>query len=218
MIDAIREGLMRETAEAIADIQLRRAVKPYMLTASGKHFDLLNPKPEQVDHNDIFAAISKLCRFTGHCSDIYTVGQHSLLVMSLVPEEFCFEALMHDAAEAYTGDVGTPLKVALGPAFRELEHRIEAVVREKYGLPAKLSPEVKHADIVALGLEKRWLMPEDYEPWPILEGVSLPPDAQFVNVRTLRPWVFGSVPVGGFNDVCRTLNECFDYYTKGQFK
>ena len=80
--------------------------------------------------------------------------------MSLVPTEFRLEALMHDAAEAYTGDVGTPMKVALGPVFREIEHRIERVIRAKYGLPEKLSPEVKHADTVALGLEKRWLMPE----------------------------------------------------------
>lgn len=194
--------------------------KPYMLTASGKHFNLLDPKPEQVDHNDIFAAISKLCRFTGHCSEIYTVGQHSLLVMSLVPEEFRFEALMHDAAEAYTGDVGTPMKVALGPAFRELEHRIEAVVREKYGLPAKLSPEVKHADIVALGLEKRWMMPLDYESWPVLEGVSLPPDDQFQDMwRFQRPWPLGPM-TGGFyfEDVSRTLHQHFYLLTKGQFK
>ena len=193
--------------------------KPYMLTASGKHFDLLDPKPEQVDHNDIFASISKLCRFTGHCSEIYTVGQHSLLVMSLVPKEFRFEALMHDAAEAYTGDVGTPLKVALGPDFREIEHRIEAVVREKYGLPAKLSPEVKHADIVALGLEKRWLMPEDYESWPVLEGVKLPHDGQFHEVCFQRPWPLGPM-TGGFyfEDVSRTLHEWFNHLTKGQPK
>ena len=104
--------------------------KPYMLTASGKHFDLLDPKPEQVDHRDIFASISKLCRFTGHCDETYTVGQHSLLVTSLVPAEFRLEALMHDAAEAYTGDVGTPMKVALATmgctAFREIEHNIES--------------------------------------------------------------------------------------------
>lgn len=192
--------------------------KPYMLTASGKHFDLLDPKPEQVDHRDIFAAISKLCRFTGHCIAAYTVGQHSLLVMSLVPPEFRFEALMHDAAEAYTGDIGTPMKVALGPAFREIEHRIEAVVREKYGLPIKLSPEVKHADLVALGLEKRWLMPEDYEAWPILEGVSLPdPDVVIAQLDELG---IGAVPdeYASPNDTVCELDYWFRTLTEGQFK
>lgn len=190
--------------------------KPYMLTASGKHFNLLDPKPEQVDHHDIFAAISKLCRFTGHCSEIYTVGQHSLLVMSLVPDEFRFEALMHDAAEAYTGDVGTPLKVVLGPAFREVEHRIEAVVREKYGLPAKLSPEVKHADIVALGLEKRWLMPEDYESWPLLEGIKLPPDTDYLDPVTCTLWPLDWSTAN--DSVEDTLRGHFYHLTKGQFK
>ena len=190
--------------------------KPYMLTASGKHFNLLDPKPEQVDHNDIFASISKLCRFTWHCSEIYTVGQHSLLVMSLVPDEFRFEALMHDAAEAYTGDVGTPMKVALGPAFRELEHRIEAVVREKYDLPAKLSPEGKHADIIALGLEKRWLMPKDYEPWPILEGVKLPPDTDYLDPDTYTLW---PINCSTANDIVEgTLRGHFYHLTKGQFE
>lgn len=192
--------------------------KPYMLTASGKHFDLLDPKPEQVDHNDIFAAISKLCRFTGHCSEIYTVGQHSLLVMSLVPDEFRFEALMHDAAEAYTGDVGTPLKVVLGPAFREVEHRIEAVVREKYGLPAKLSPEVKHADIVALGLEKRWMMPKDYESWPVLEGVELP-DNDTVEAQLDRLGIGCAMDeYASSNDTICELDYWFRTLTKGQFK
>lgn len=197
--------------------------KPYMLTASGKHFDLLDPKPEQVDHRDIFAAISKLCRFTGHCIEAYTVGQHSLLVMSLVPPEFRLEALMHDAAEAYTGDVGTPMKVALEDlgctAFREIEHRIEAVVRGKYGLPAKLSPEVKHADLVALGLEKRWLMPRDHEPWPVLEGIELPPDEDFQDPDLHRLWPLGPVWKDHyFEDVERTLREWFGHLTKGKYK
>lgn len=189
--------------------------KPYMLTASGKHFDLLDPKPEQVDHHDIFAAISKLCRFTGHCSELYTVGHHSLLVMSLVPEEFRFEALMHDAAEAYTGDVGTPMKVALGDTFREVEHRIEAVVREKYDLPVKLSPEVKKADIVALGLEKKWLMPEDYEEWALLTGIELPADAEVLSkVETLGVAYIGELTA----DVECALMHQFNLLTKGQFK
>jgi len=193
--------------------------KPYMLTASGKHFDLLDPKPEQVDHSDIFASISKLCRFTGHCNETYTVGQHSLLVMSLVPEEFQLEALLHDAAEAYTGDVGTPMKVALGPAFRAIEHRIEAVIREKYGLPEELSPEVKHADTVALGLEKRWLMPEDYEAWPVLEGIELPPDTDFIDsdLGGLWPLRMGERQ-RAWEDVEQTLQSGFHHLTKGQFK
>lgn len=191
-------------------------IKPYMLTASGKHFDLLDPKPEQIDRYDIFAAISKLCRFTGHCREIYTVGHHSLLVMSLVPEEFRFEALMHDAAEAYTGDVSTPMKVALGDTFHEVEHRIEAVVRAKYGLPMKLSSEVKKADVVALGLEKRWLMSEDREAWPILEGVELPPDADYLDLDTHTLWPLDYSNANGI--VCDTLHQHFYHLTKGQFK
>lgn len=185
--------------------------KPYMLTASGKHFDLLNPKPEQVDHNDIFAAISKLCRFTGHCARTYTVGHHSLLVMSLAPKENRLEALMHDADEAYTGDVSTPQKIAMATindAFDRLARQIKTAVREKYGLPAKLSPAVKKADISALCLEKHWLMPEDYEEWAALKGVEMPRVSFKLRLIRFLP--------GGI--VRLLLLYHFNRLTKGQFK
>ena len=186
--------------------------RPYMLTASGKHFDLLDPKPEQVDRNDIFASISKLCRFTGQCNKTYTVGQHSLLVMSLVPVEFRLEALMHDAEEAYVGDDGTPKKVALGMidngAYERFSHTIKSCVRRAFGLPEKMSPVVKQADIFALGLEKRWYMPEDYEAWPVLGGVTLPKIPVAVQlIRFLPQFV-----------VRMLLHYHFNKLTKGQFK
>ncbi len=186
--------------------------KPYMLTASGKHFNLLDPKPEQVDHNDIFAAISKLCRFTGHCRTIYTVGKHSLVVMLLVPQEFRLEALMHDADEAYTGDVGTPMKVALGMidagAFEHFSHRIKAVVRGEFGLPEKLHPTVKQADILALALEKSWYMPKDYEAWAVLDGVELPRVSLAIQVIRFLPQFA----------IQALLHYYFNKLTKGQFK
>lgn len=150
----------------------------YILTASGKQFDLESPTVDMVDINDIAAALSKICRFTGHTQKFYSVAQHSTLAVHLVNaaglHEFALEALLHDAAEAYVGDVSTPLKRVLGDAYHRVEHRVDAVIRRRFGLPPVMSPAVKHADIQCLGVERARLMPADSVVWPALQGVQVP--------------------------------------------
>ena len=176
---------------------------PYILTAGGRHFDLLDPRPEQVDIDDIASALSKLCRFTGHTSDFYTVGQHCLHVMTLVPEHLRLQALLHDADEAYTGDHSTPQKIALGPAWQAFSQPIQAAVRARFGLPATLDPEVKRADILALGIERANFMPADSEEWPVLVGVDIPD----VVLRPLPHYLVKEMFLGAFHEL-----------TAGQFK
>lgn len=55
-----------------------------ILTATGKWFDVLNPDPALIDLADIACALSKLCRFGGHCREFYSVAEHSILVSRLV--------------------------------------------------------------------------------------------------------------------------------------
>lgn len=124
-------------------------------TGTGKLISLKNPKPEAICISDIAAALSKICRFGGHSSHFYSVAQHSVLVAALAPEWARKEALLHDAAEAYLGDVIKPLKVILGDVYAAMEERFEAAIAEKFGL--KTDPEikdlVKHFDLMALELE-----------------------------------------------------------------
>ena len=84
-----------------------------MLTGSGRLFDLYNPSREMVDIEDIANSLSKTCRWNGNIPDFYSVAQHSCLVAWLAPAPLAFAALMHDAAEAYTGDIIRPLKKCL---------------------------------------------------------------------------------------------------------
>lgn len=148
--------------------------KRYILTSLGYQFDFDHPTPERVDILDIARALSNICRFTGHVRQFYSVAQHSVIVSQLVEPEFAFEGLMHDAAEAYVGDMSSPLKRVVGAAYKDVEHRVEAVIRTKYGLPPKLSPEVKKADWIALGIEAKHLLPPDTLKWPELANLAIP--------------------------------------------
>lgn len=66
-------------------------------TNRGKHFNLINPRPEQICIEDIVCGLSNICRITGQLNEFYSVAQHSMLASQIVPPEFAFEALMHDA-------------------------------------------------------------------------------------------------------------------------
>ena len=144
-----------------------------ILTRSGVYFDLAAPVPEMVHVDDIAHALSRLCRFTGHTLPFYSVAQHSVLVSRLVAPPFALEALLHDAHEAYVGDVSSPLK-ALLPEYREIERRVEQVVRTRFGLPREMSPQVKGADLAALATEQRDVM-RNADAWPVLAGVKPQP-------------------------------------------
>jgi uncharacterized protein len=128
-----------------------------IITRSGRRFDFINPEPESIDIEDIAHALSQIGRFTGHTRFFYSVAQHSLLVSCLVPPEHALDGLLHDAHEAYVGDVASPLKRLL-PEYMALETRIATAVRARYGLPMQQANAVTLADVTALYTEMRDLM------------------------------------------------------------
>jgi hypothetical protein len=160
-----------------ADEHAPPAPGPYLQTVSGKWVNPLDPDPEQFDIEDIARALGNLCRFGGHCRTFYSVAQHSVIVSQLVEErggdaEDVFAALMHDAAEAYLGDMPHPLKhrSALGAAFKEAERELEAAIEAHFAIKADV-PEVKRADRALLATERRAFSAERWR-WPELEGVE----------------------------------------------
>lgn len=144
---------------------------PVIQTHSGIYFDLLNPSPEDVRIEDIAHALSNLCRFGGHTRTFYSVAQHSCLVAALVPDPLKLHALLHDAAEAYCGDMVSPLKMCI-PGFSTIEKRIQAAICERFNLPLELPSEIKRADLVALATERRDLMPDCPHKWDCLDGIE----------------------------------------------
>jgi len=93
---------------------------PSILTHTGILWDLANPDPERVSLRDIAHALARIIRYTGHGDQVFTDAQHSVLVSALCPAPLQRWGLLHDAHEAYTGDVSGPMKCALRQGFSKL--------------------------------------------------------------------------------------------------
>lgn len=129
----------------------------WIQTASGRAFSLTAPDPADVDLGDIAAALSKIARFNGHTRRPYSVAQHCCFVASIVPEEFALHALLHDAAEAYVGDIVTPLKKIV-PLFSVIEARVHRAVCKQFGVTEEIPVCVIEADRIALATEVHQLL------------------------------------------------------------
>ena len=122
-----------------------------MNTFSGKKLNLLDPKPDQIDIQDIACGLAYKGYFSGQTPAFFSIAQHCLMVANLIPLEYVNNrdvmllALMHDASEAYTGDMIKPLKVHL-PEFQKIENRLQTVINEKYGINWDLMDIVKPYD------------------------------------------------------------------------
>lgn len=118
----------------------------WIQTRSGLRVDLLDPQPEQIDILDIAYSLSMLCRWNGHTNIYYSVAQHSVLCSMYASAEFALPCLMHDAAEAYIGDIARPLKNLLGSKIHGIEETLLEVIADKYDFPYPFWPEIKKID------------------------------------------------------------------------
>ena len=141
---------------------------PWMRTTSGRHVSLLAPTPDMIDLDDIIGALRRLVRFTGHGRRPWTVAAHSTVVARIVRvggwDDDCQRAaLLHDATEAYIGDLSRPLKQSLRLLTDDngagespldvIEGRLWRAIAERFELPHDLPACVTEADNVSLGIE-----------------------------------------------------------------
>lgn len=143
----------------------------FIITRNAKRFDLLEPAAHMVDPADIAWSLSMQCRFNGHVKAFYSVAQHCLVVAELVPAQYQLEALLVGAAEAYVGDLVSPLKQAL-PEYRQIEMRVWHAICHRFDIDPVLPPCIHDADLIALATEKRDLMADHPDAWPCLTGTN----------------------------------------------
>ncbi|MGJ3265478.1 MAG: HD domain-containing protein [Salinarimonas sp.] len=142
------------------------APRAWQRMLSGRRLDLLDPSPLDIELDDIAHGLARVARWNGQTrgAHIFSVAQHSLLVEEvarrLAPEARDDErlgVLLHDAPEYVIGDMISPFKAVIGDVYKEVEARLLAAVRLRFGLRAIPSQALvkltKRADRTAAYLE-----------------------------------------------------------------
>ena len=135
------------------------APRAWQRMLSGRRLDLLDPSPLDIEIEDIAQGLARVARWNGQTTGEhgYSVAQHCILVEDIacalrpgLAARWRLAALLHDAAEYVIGDMISPFKAALGLNYRAFEHRLEAAIHLRFGLPARLpapvSTLIKRAD------------------------------------------------------------------------
>lgn len=133
----------------------------------GALVDLLNPRPDAIDFGVVAEHLAKIARFNGATSAPYSVAQHSVVVADALPPEIRIYGLLHDAHEAYTGDLPTPTQAALralgmGDQLALLQSNIDAAIWRAALVPPPsrhILDQVAKADAIACKTEARDLIP-----------------------------------------------------------
>lgn len=153
---------------------------PTVETYTGRVVSLLEPTPGQITFVDIAMSLSRQTRYNGHTGYIwgYSVAQHSVWVAYAinklygVPSQTKLKALLHDAHEAYTGDIIAPVQAIepLSEIIKPIQKNLQTVIHKAFGIDEPTDEEIamiKHADHCALAVEAAHLMKSAGEGWDL---------------------------------------------------
>jgi 5'-deoxynucleotidase YfbR-like HD superfamily hydrolase len=136
-------------------------------TFNGHVFDVFDPQTWVFDLDDIAHATAHTCRFGGH-THFYSVAEHSMRVADQLKSEGCSPrmqmiGLLHDAIEAYIGDIPRPIKQSFYTlvgedtselrSIHEVEKDMEYALFNAYGLYS--FPDDDYLDTATV-FELRW--------------------------------------------------------------
>lgn len=150
----------------------------FVMTHKQGRFWPFDPRPEEVDVEDIAHALALKCRWGGFCCRFYSVAEHSLHVAYIARKIAEREApglaqsaydhgLCHDGEEAYLPDIPRPVKVHIRQ-WSAIAARVQDAVLDHIGLgppSVEVDAIVVRADNIALMQEVRSLFIFDYDLW-----------------------------------------------------
>lgn len=167
---------------------------------SGRRLDLLDPSPLDVEIDDIAHGLARVARWNGqtHGDHAFSVAQHCVLVEELalrlepaLDPKFRLVVLLHDGPEYVIGDMISPFKAVVGGGYKAVEHRLEAAIHIRFGLPATVPAAIrtltKRADHVSAYFEAVELAGFSAEEAARLFGRP----KGFPERLGLRPWPIG---------------------------
>lgn len=186
----------------------------WLQTGSNRAFDLLRPDPALVDFDiDIAEALARISRYTGHVRPgPYSVAQHCVVGADIVfrdeqDREAAAAFLLHDAHEAYIGDIATPVAKALAIAAAQaggdleippsavrngiklLKDRLDGVICRAAGMPGLLGEyayTVADYDLRMLSTERVHLLGKTPQPWGEVIDAAIP--LRLPYPLTVWPW------------------------------
>jgi hypothetical protein len=126
-------------------------------TVSGKYVNVFEPDPDTLCIEDIAHALAHQPRFGGHLPDFFSVAQHSIMCAETAFTHNKFNALMHDASEAYLLDIPRPIKLELSN-YKEIENGLMLALAKKFGFEWPMNDSIKGLDDFHLRYEFHDLM------------------------------------------------------------
>jgi 5'-deoxynucleotidase YfbR-like HD superfamily hydrolase len=124
----------------------------YVLTSSGNKFSFAEFSAKNITLRDIAHHLSKIQRCGGAIplDKYYSVAEHSMIIAQKIfeltgSEKAAKAALLHDAAEAYLGDIVSPLKQFL-PDYLEMEYKLTRIIQEKFNVTSAFDKLIKRID------------------------------------------------------------------------
>lgn len=168
--------------------------KEWAMCHSGRRVFPFELQQGEIDINDIAHALAMQCRFNGHVSREYSVGEHCIRIADALFRDtgdarLALKGLLHDAGETYTGDFTRPVKNSLrevGEVLHAAEDRNAATIMLAFGLEPEDDPRVKDYDRRIIVDEKSALFGPN-KPWD----------------WDLEPL---NVPIMGFDPICNQYN------------
>lgn len=153
-------------------------------THCGVAVDLLNPNSRTIGLLDICRHLSRILRYNGGGNPVITVAEHCVLGARMVHEDIALEFLMHDAHEAYTGDITRPVIVAIQAIcvmhgamidpVAEIKRRLQRAIDKKWDLKtdARTMQAVRDADLRMLQTERQQILGPPPKPWFLPDSVK----------------------------------------------